>query len=104
MLGARLAMLEKLTSLNLLQNERISNRGAAALAALTNLKALNLSNTASTPLHFVTLWLSCSVSALYSCHGIEDGAWLNDLQNGLQIKMSSTKQLFPRRHGYFPCG
>lgn len=37
--------LNNLRHLNLSQNERISNRGAAALATLSNLETLNLSNT-----------------------------------------------------------
>jgi hypothetical protein len=42
---ASIALLENLVTLNLSQNERITNRGAAALAALGKLKCLNLSNT-----------------------------------------------------------
>ncbi len=42
---AHLATLSNLTSLNLSQNEDITNRGAASIAALSNLKALNLSKT-----------------------------------------------------------
>jgi Leucine-rich repeat (LRR) protein len=94
----RLAMLEKLTSLNLSQNERISNRGAAALAALTNLKALNLSNTRvnSSALCFFGGLLKLQSLALYGCHGIEDGARLSDLQNGLPnlkcLRLNSSSQ------------
>jgi len=42
---AHLATLSNLTSLNLSQNEEITNRGAASIAVLSNLKALNLSKT-----------------------------------------------------------
>ena len=40
-----LSRLANLTSLNLAQNERITNRGASYLASLSKLKALNLSYT-----------------------------------------------------------
>lgn len=81
-----LASLENLTSLNLSQNERITNRGAAALAALSNLKSLNLSNTRvnANALKFLGGLLKLQSLALYGCRGIdtEDGS-LMTLQNGL---------------------
>ena len=58
-----LTNLENLSSLKLSQNERITNRGVAALAALTNIKLKSL--------------------ALYGCLGIEDGRGLDNLKNGL---------------------
>jgi len=80
-----LATLDRLTSLNLSQNERLSNRGAAALAALSNLKTLNLSNTRvnSVALQFFSGLLKLQSLALYGCSGIEDGGVLNTLQNAL---------------------
>lgn len=80
-----LATLENLTSLNLSQNERISNRGAAALAALTNLKILNLSNTRvnSSALRFFGGLLKLQSLALYGCRGIDHADSLEKLQGEL---------------------
>jgi hypothetical protein len=50
-----LVTLDHITSLNLSQNEPITNHGAAALTALPNLKTLNMSNTrvnAAALIHF----------------------------------------------------
>lgn len=80
------ATLENLSSLNLSQNEKISNRGAAALAALSNLKALNLSNTRvnSSALRFFSGLTQLQSLALYGCRGIEnDGVGVDTLQDGL---------------------
>jgi hypothetical protein len=83
-----IASLEKLTSLNLSQNERITNRGAAALAALSNLKALNLSNTrvsAEAMVYFTHLKCLKSL-ALCGCRGMDDisnNGLLEKLQSGL---------------------
>jgi len=80
-----LANLENLTSLNLSQNNRISNRGAAALAVLTKMKSLNLSNTRvnASALRFFSGLRNLQSLALYGCAGVESGASLNNLQNGL---------------------
>jgi len=80
-----LARLENLTNLNLSQNEGISNQGVAALASLTNLKALNLSNTG---VNVAYLNLSGGLMklqslALYGCRGIGDNDGVHSLQNGL---------------------
>jgi hypothetical protein len=82
---AHLATLSNLTSLNLSQNERITNRGAAALAALTNLKALNLSNTYVTPdaLRFFSGLLKLQSLALYGCKDMVDNPGLDSLQSEL---------------------
>ena len=82
---AHLATLSNLASLNLSQNERITNRGAASLAALTNLKALNLSNTRvnSEALKFLSGLLKLQSLALYGCKDMEDNPTLNVLQREL---------------------
>ena len=74
-------------SLNLSQNERITNRGAAALAALSNLKALNLSNTrvnSGALIHFSDL-MNLKSLALYGCQGMKEtkNDMLDRLQSGL---------------------
>ena len=76
--------MENLTSLNLSQNERISNRGAAALAALGNLRALNLSNTRvnSGALRFFSSLVRLQSLALYGCEGVDDDS-VSILQNEL---------------------
>jgi hypothetical protein len=55
------------------QNERITNRGAAALAALTNLRALNLSNTkvTSSALRLFAGLVRLKSLALYGCRGLD---------------------------------
>ena len=80
-----LAKLDNLTSLNLSQNERITNRGAVALAALSNLRALNLSNTkvTSSALRFLGALSKLQSLALYGCQGVDDVASISLLQNEL---------------------
>lgn len=82
---AHLGTLENLVSLNLSQNERITNMGAASLAALVNLKALNLSNTRvnSRSLKFFSGLVKLQSLALYGCRGINEGEGLNTLQKEL---------------------
>lgn len=82
---AHLATLSNLTSLNLSQNESITNRGAASLAALSNLKALNLSNTCVTSdaLKFFSGLLKLQSLALYGCKDMEDDPRLDSLQSEL---------------------
>lgn len=82
-----LASLHNLTSLNLSQNESITNRGAAALAALTNLKALNLSNTRvnSDALRFLGGLLKLQSLALYGCADIVDSPKLSNLHCELPL-------------------
>ena len=82
---AHLATLSNLTSLNLSQNESITNRGAASLAALSNLKALNLSNTCVTSdaIKFFSDLKKLQSLALYGCKDMEDDPRLNSLQNEL---------------------
>jgi Leucine rich repeat/Leucine Rich repeat len=80
--------LQNLTSLNLSQNERITNRGAAALAALSKLQSLNLSHTSVNSealIHFSNLRNLQSL-AIYGCRGMDhpDGnGMLERLQSGL---------------------
>lgn len=78
-----LSGLENLTSLNLSQNERITNRGASAFAVLKNLKALNLSNTRVDAAGNLRLPKSLQSLALYGCRGIEDGTGMALLQTSL---------------------
>ena len=80
-----LAKLENLTSLNLSQNERITNRGAASLANLVNLRALNLSNTRvnSAALRFLGGLVKLQSLALYGCRGIDDSASISLLHSEL---------------------
>ena len=82
---AHLATLSNLTSLNLSQNESITNRGAASLAALSNLKALNLSNTCVTSdaIKFFSNLVKLQSLALYGCKDMEDDPRLDSLQNEL---------------------
>lgn len=81
---AHIATLVNLASLNLSQNELITNRGAASLAALAHLKALNLSNTAVTSeaLRFFGGLLRLQSLALYG-NGLEDSPGLSSLQSEL---------------------
>lgn len=83
--------LDNLTSLNLSQNERITNRGAAALAALRGLKALNLSNTRVTSgcLKFLGELVKLQSLALYGCQGIDDG------KNNTNLAISSLQNELP---------
>ena len=84
---AHLATIYNLTSLNLSQNERITNRGAASLAALSNLKALNLSNTRvnSEALKFFSGLSQLQSLALYGCKDIEDNPKMDSLQSELPL-------------------
>ena len=84
---AHLATIYNLTSLNLSQNERITNRGAASLAALSNLKALNLSNTHvnSEALKYFSGLSQLQSLALYGCKDIEDNTKLDSLQSELPL-------------------
>jgi len=85
---AHLATIYNLTSLNLSQNERITNRGAASLAALSNLKALNLSNTRvnSDALKFFSGLSQLQSLALYGCKDIEeDNPKMDSLQSELPL-------------------
>lgn len=84
---AHLATIYNLTSLNLSQNERITNRGAASLAALSNLKALNLSNTNvnSDALKYFSGLSQLQSLALYGCKDIEDNTKLDSLQSELPL-------------------
>jgi len=81
-----ISTLRNLTSLNLSQNKRITDHGASALAALTRLKTLNLSNTGVTSavlIHFHELIHLQSLS-LYGCRGIDENSErLDELQNKL---------------------
>ncbi len=84
---AHLATIYNLTSLNLSQNERITNRGAASLATLSNLKALNLSNTHvnSDALKFFSGLSQLQSLALYGCKDVEDNTNLDILQSELPL-------------------
>lgn len=66
--------LHNLSSLNLAQNEFITNKGAAYLASLTNLRALNLSHTGVTigALPCFRDLRQLQSLALYGCRGILD--------------------------------
>lgn len=75
--------LENLTSLNLAQNELITNNGAFALAALSKLKSLNLSYTsasASSLLFFKGLRQLQSL-AMYGCRGVRKGKKVESLHS-----------------------
>jgi hypothetical protein len=80
----QIAKLSNLRCLNLSQNDRITNRGAAALGALGNLKTLNLSNTRvnASALRFFGGLVKLQSLALYGCRGIEE-AGLGKLQDDL---------------------
>lgn len=73
--------LKNLTSLNLGHNELITNAGASALAALTNLKALNLSYTRvnAEALHFFRGLRQLQSLAMYGCRGVPDSNRTNTL-------------------------
>jgi hypothetical protein len=69
-----LASLPELLHLNLSQNEGITNRGAAALAAtLIKMRTLNLSNTSvsSSAFRYFTGLTQLESLALYGCRGME---------------------------------
>ncbi len=80
-----LSQLENLTSLNLSQNERISNIGASSLAALTKLKALNLSNTGvnSEALPCFKGLRHLQSLAMYGCNNIQTSDEMQELQRDL---------------------
>ena len=80
-----LSELKNLTSLNLSQNERITNIGASSLATLENLKALNLSNTNTTSevLPFYKSLVHLQSLAMYGCKGIHNSTQMQDLQRHL---------------------
>ena len=78
-----LANLENLQSLNLSQNERITNRGASAFAGLKNLKALNLSNTGVDASVNLKLPKSLKSLALYGCKGVGNQGCMAMLQMDL---------------------
>ena len=82
---AHLASLSNLTSLNLSQNERITNCGARSLATLTNLKALNLSNTGVTAdaLSYFGGLVKLQSLALYGCRSINDSPGLSSFHSEL---------------------
>jgi len=84
---AHLGTLSNLESLNLSQNERITNAGAATLATLANLKALNLSNTGVTPdaLKFFNGLLKLQSLALYGCKDMIDSPDVDSLQSELPL-------------------
>jgi Leucine-rich repeat (LRR) protein len=70
---------------SLAQNERITNRGAAALAALGKLKCLNLSNTKvnAGALGFLGSLIHLKSLAMYGCQGIDNCNSIDVLRNGL---------------------
>jgi Leucine-rich repeat (LRR) protein len=78
--------LSHLANLNLSQNDRITNRGAAALAALTNLETLNLSNTRvdSHGLKFFSDLRKLRALTLYGCR-IHSDLHVQHLQNRLPM-------------------
>lgn len=80
-----LALLENLTTLNLSQNERITNRGAAVLSSLTKLECLNLSNTKvnAGSLEILGSLIHLKSLALYGCQGIDDSNSIDIFRNGL---------------------
>jgi hypothetical protein len=96
---AHLATLPSLTSLNLSQNESITNCGAAALSTLTNLRALNLSNTGvnSDALKFFGGLLKLQSLALYGCRDINDSPKLSSLHSDLPslrcLRLNSPKNV-----------
>ena len=80
-----LSSLSNLTSLNLSQNERITNCGARSLSTLSNLKALNLSNTGVTAdaLNYFGGLVKLQSLALYGCRSINDSPGLSALHSEL---------------------
>jgi len=68
----QLSQLTNLTSLNLSQNERITNIGVSSLSQLKKLKALNLSNTSVTSeaLPYFKSLLHLQSLAMYGCKGL----------------------------------
>lgn len=93
-----LAELEGLKTLNLAQNERVTNRGAACLAVLTNLKSLNLSCTAvnSDALRYFKNLKGLQSVALFGCKGIKEKSRVIDLEKTLPylrcVRLSETSR------------
>jgi len=93
-----LAELEGLKTLNLAQNERVTNRGAACLAVLTNLKSLNLSCTAvnSDVLRYFKNLKGLQSVALFGCKGIKEKSRVIDLEKTLPylrcVRLSETSR------------
>ena len=83
---AHLASLENLKSLNLSQNEKITDRGAASLGALFNLKSLNLSNTKVT---------SDALKYLSSCRKLQSLALYGSNYNKDEVLLKSFQQKLP---------
>lgn len=77
--------LQNLSSLNLSQNELITNKGATSLARLQNLKALNLSHTSVSigALHYFKDLRQLQSLALYGCRGVRDSKRFANLQRDL---------------------
>jgi Leucine rich repeat/Leucine Rich repeat len=73
--------LGNLTSLNISQNERITNRGASSLVSLKNLRALNLSHTRVNAAGQLKLPKSLESLALLGCLGIDDAKSVASLQS-----------------------
>lgn len=84
--------LPNLTSLNLAQNEQITNIGASAIASLVNLKSLNLSNTRvnTNALVFFKGLRQLQSLAMYGCRGVEHSD--NGIYN-LQTELPNLKCL-----------
>lgn len=77
--------LQNLSSLNLAQNELITNKGAAPLAGLKKLKALNLSHTSVSigVLRYFKDLRQLQSLALYGCQGVRDSKRFTSLQREL---------------------
>jgi len=77
--------LPNLTSLNLAQNEQITNIGASSIASLIHLKSLNLSNTrvSSDVLTFFCGLRQLQSLAMYGCRGVERNSQVYSLQSEL---------------------
>jgi Leucine-rich repeat (LRR) protein len=84
--------LPNLTSLNLAQNEQITNIGASAISSLVNLKSLNLSNTRvnTNALVFFKGLRQLQSLAMYGCRGVENSD--NGIYN-LQTELPNLKCL-----------
>ena len=84
--------LKNLTSLNLAQNELITNSGASALSELSQLKALNLSHTRvnSEALRFFKELRELQSLAMYGCRGIRG---TNGRTQNLHCQLPSLKCL-----------
>jgi Leucine rich repeat/Leucine Rich repeat len=80
---ALISELGKLISLNISQNERVTNRGASSLASLRNLRALNLSHTRVNVTGCLRLPRSLESLALLGCLGIDDAKCVSILHSNL---------------------